>query len=819
MKEIYAALKLLTCLLCFACCTITATAQTKTGRIEGTITSAGGIALEGVSVRINGKNSGTRTDANGRYKLSNLPAGDHILIFSQIGYATLRQPVQVQAGKTSRLDLRLEEKTEDLQEVEVNGTRGTDRITYMKEVEGVGVYAGKKTEIINPDRTDANLALNNTRQVFARVPGISIWENDGSGIQVGVAARGLSPNRSWEFNVRQNGYDVSADPLGYPEAYYNPPMEAVRQLQVIRGAASLQYGPQFGGLLNYVLKSGDSTRKIAVETQHTVGSYGLYNTYNGVGGQVGKLNYYGAINYRRADGWREGSQYDYFWGYGNLQYAFSNRLKVGFQLSRTYFENQQPGGLTDAQFAGNPRQANRNRNWFSTPWTIPAFNLNYRISPSTKLNVKAFGLFGQRNSVGFVAAANVADTINTTTGDYNNRQLDRDLYRNFGAEARLLTRYTLLGGQHALATGVRYFNGATRRQQSGRGTTGRDFDLTLLDPQYRREYQFGSRNAAFFAENVFRPLRNLSVTPGLRFEHLYTTSAGRMNIAADGTPVTIMPQAQTRNFFLLGLGLEYATTATTSVYANISQAYRPVLFADLVPPGTTDEIDPNLKDARGYNADFGFRGTLSDFMRFDIGAFYLHYDGRIGTLTQTRDDGSRYQFRTNIGTSVTKGTELYAEVDPIRAFLPSSRIGSMTLFASMAYVDARYIAGSFVSGSSNVELKGNRVENAPSHINRFGLTYVLKGFSTTYQLSYVDATFSDANNTLSSANGDNGVIPEYQVMDWSFTYRFPKVFNVKGGVNNLADTRYFTRRAGGYPGPGLIPGDGRTFYLTIGARF
>jgi Fe(3+) dicitrate transport protein len=818
MKCEYAALTLM-CWLCLVCCTISANAQTGTGIIQGKVLSAGDVALEGVTIRLNGKTTSTRTDANGSFTLSNISAGDYVLVLSRVGYATLRQPVQVLAGKTAKLNLRLEEKVETLQEVEVNGTRGTDRVTYLQDVEGVGVYSGKKTEVINPDRTDANLALNNTRQVLARVPGISIWENDGSGIQVGVAARGLSPNRSWEFNVRQNGYDVSADPLGYPEAYYNPPMEAVQQLQVVRGAASLQYGPQFGGLLNYVLKSGDSTRKLAVETQHTAGSYGLYNTYNGVGGQVGKLNYYGALNYRRADGWRENSRYDYFWGYGSLQYAFSSRLKVGFQLSRTYFENQQPGGLTDAQFAENPRQAVRGRNWFSAPWTIPAFNLNYQISPSTRLDVKAFGVFGQRNSVGFVAAATVPDTINTNTGDFNNRQLDRDLYRNFGAEARLLTQYGLLGGQHTLATGVRYFNGFTERKQLGRGTTGRDFDLTLLDSQYRREYQFGSQNVAFFAENIFRPFPKLAVTPGLRFEHLYTTSAGRMNIATDGTPLLITPQAQTRTFVLFGLGLEYTTTATTNVYANISQAYRPVQFADLVPPATTDEIDPNLKDAKGYNADFGFRGTVGDFLRFDLGGFYLHYDGRIGTLTQTREDGTRYQYRTNIGTSVSKGTELYAEVDPVRAFLPSSRIGSLTLFTSMAYVDARYTAGSVVSGTTNAELKGKRVENAPRHINRFGITYVLKGFSTTYQLSYVNAAFSDANNTVASDNGNNGVIPEYQVMDWSFTYRFPKTFNLKGGVNNLADTRYFTRRAGGYPGPGLVPGDGRTFYLTVGARF
>ncbi|MBC8081603.1 MAG: TonB-dependent receptor plug domain-containing protein, partial [Hymenobacter sp.] len=86
------------------------------------------------------------------------------------------------------------------------------------------------------------------------VPGLIVWESDGSGQQINVATRGLSPNRSWEFNVRQNGYDVSADAFGYPEAYYNPPLEAVERIQLLRGGAGLQFGPQFGGLLNYELK-------------------------------------------------------------------------------------------------------------------------------------------------------------------------------------------------------------------------------------------------------------------------------------------------------------------------------------------------------------------------------------------------------------------------------------------------------------------------------------------------------------------------------------------------------------------------------------
>jgi Fe(3+) dicitrate transport protein len=126
-------------------------------------------------------------------------------------------------------------------------------IQFPNDTAGMIILSGKKVEIIEVANQNVSLVTNNSRQVFARIAGVQIWENDGSGAQVSIATRGLNPNRSWEFNVRQNGYDISADAFGYPEAYYNPPMEAVKRIEIIRGAASLQYGPQFGGLLNYEL--------------------------------------------------------------------------------------------------------------------------------------------------------------------------------------------------------------------------------------------------------------------------------------------------------------------------------------------------------------------------------------------------------------------------------------------------------------------------------------------------------------------------------------------------------------------------------------
>ncbi|MBL7942595.1 MAG: TonB-dependent receptor plug domain-containing protein, partial [Flavobacteriales bacterium] len=209
------------------------------------------------------------------------------------------------------------------------------------KLHGSSILAARRAEIIPVGRLNADPAANLSRQLFSRTPGIQSWENDGSGIQTGIAARGLSPNRSWEFNVRQNGTDIAPDVFGYPEAYYTPPAEAVATIELVRGAASLQFGPQFGGLLNYVIRKGDSDKKISVDARHTVGSYGLFNSYTGVGGTYGKVNYYAWFHYRRADGWRENSGYATRTGYINLDYHFSERTTLGLTYTSSYYKSQQ----------------------------------------------------------------------------------------------------------------------------------------------------------------------------------------------------------------------------------------------------------------------------------------------------------------------------------------------------------------------------------------------------------------------------------------------------------------------------------------------
>jgi Fe(3+) dicitrate transport protein len=698
-----------------------------------------------------------------------------------------------------------------LADVTVVGRNSKSDYQQMPEIVGTNIYAGKKNVLIVLDNVQGNIVTNNMRQVLAKVPGIHIWESDPSGIQIGIAARGLSPNRSWEFNVRQNGYDIAADPFGYPEAYYNPQLQAVQRIEIVRGQGSLQYGPQFGGLVNYIIRNGSEINKsIEFETQQTVGSNGLFNSYNAIGGKKGKVHYYTFFDHRNGNGWRENSRYFTNAGYGTVTYNFTTKFSLTAEVMRSHIRSQQPGGLTDVQIKQNAQQSFRSRNWFDLTWTTPALIANYQINENTRWNTKLFGTIGDRNSVGFLQSITTKDSINPATLSYNNRVVNLDQYRNYGLESRIITDYHLGKMKNTLSGGIRLYTGTTTRQADGKGTTGTGYDVTITG-NYPRDITFKSRNIAAFAENIFRISDKLLIIPGIRYEWLEGSSSGRNGYTSGGADIILQNITRGRSFVLAGIGTEYHITKSTEVYANFSQAYRPIQFANLQAPPTTDVVDPDLKDAKGYNIDLGYRGKVKNFLQFDVSGFYLQYDNRVGTVTVSGTPS--YRLITNVGSSTSKGFEGYVEFNPVRAF-GKSKDADLIIFGSYGYTDAKY-SGDHKDAST----KGKKVENAPTNIFRGGITGGYKGFLLTVQVSSVGETFSDANNTIvPSANGNTGLIPSYTVTDLTATYKFSKGLNLKAGVNNLFDERYFTRRAGGYPGPGALPADGKTFFISVGAK-
>ena len=133
---------------------------------------------------------------------------------------------------------------------------------------------------------------------------------------------------------------------------------------------------------------------------------------------------------------------------------------------------------------------------------------------------------------------------------------------------------------------------------------------------------------------------------------------------------------------------------------------------------------------------------------------------------------------------------------------------NLNVYGSASYVDAIYLS------DDNININGNRVELAPELTYRVGANLRWKGLGVGWKFSYTGDQFTDATNSVFTSNAVNGLVPSYFVQDASISYEKGFV-KLEAGVNNLANEIYFTRRASGYPGPGIIPSAGRLWYCTL----
>lgn len=723
-------------------------------------------------------------------------------VFRILGRILLFAPVTLlaqQPATTSR-----DSAAHVLDAVRITTTTVPKTITFLPERYGTLLLTGKKTEVILVDSMGANAAQNVARQVLGRVPGLVVAETEGSGFPSnGIAIRGLNPTQSIEMNVRQNGVGIAADPYGYPEIYYLPPLESVERVEIIRGAGGLQFGTQLGGVVNYVMRRGDASRPFAIAAQQTAGSDGLNNLFASSGGGAGSVRWFGALQRKSQDGSRPNSDLLQTTSYASVSAALTPSLSAMLDYSALRNRIHMPGGLSDDQYEAGARQSFRARNWLSSPWNVTSATLAWAPARNTRVESVTSYLRSSRSLVwrNEDGGPGALDTIDPATGDFVNREVQREGFRNVTEELRLRTDYQVLGVSSTIAAGARWFDGRMHRQGGGEGTTGADFDLSL-EPgtTYGYDLRFTTHNVAAWFENAVHLGTRLSVAPGLRVEALRSTVSGYSD-------TTFAPQARSRTIPLAAIGATWIASASTSIYANASQSYRPLDYSVLTPVGSVSRIDPALRDARGISLDLGWRGTgADDRIRFDAGLFRLANRDRVGLRTHTEADGTVFTERTNVANSVHQGLESYVEVTPVA---DTHGVGTLTIFNSLALTDARYTTG---------DLAGNRVEYAPRVVERVGVTVARGRFASTLLTSHTSVSFGDADNTVRSSDAVVGVIPSYSVLDLSGAAALADGWRVEAGVNNLTRRSYFTRRTDEYPGPGIIPSLGRSVYVTLRAN-
>lgn len=690
-------------------------------------------------------------------------------------------------------------------EVKIQAIRENIRpLQKLKEVHGTFIISGRKSEVIEMHTIAGNITEKTGRQIFSKIPGVFVYDMDGSGNQMNISTRGLDPHRTWEYNIRQNNIITNTDLYAYPASHYNAPMESYSRIELIRGTAGLQYGSQFGGMINYVTKSAPVDREFSMENISSVGSNGLFSNYTSAGGTIGKFSYYTYNFNRQSEGYRANGRSRANNQFVSLGYRFSEKFNLKTEFARSIYIYQIPGPLTDSMFAENLRQSTRSRNHYSPEIYVPSITAEWTPDDKTLVTLTSSAIIGQRSIVQFVGFANRPDIINPATNQYANRQVDIDRYKSYYTELRVRRNYHLGSLQNVLSAGFTYTNNNTHRRQQGKGTTGSDYDLSVEGP-FGRDLNFKTQNIAAFVENMIKITPSWSVTPGFRVENGVSTMTGTTRNINYPLLTEINHQ-----FPLFGVNSEWKINENNRIYGGFSQAFRPVIFQDIIPPDSLNITDPNLKNATGYNAEIGISGSLSNRLYYDITAFTLRYDNRIGTQLIT--EGARsYLYKTNTGVTQTNGLEIYAEY-----VLHRNLDTKVAIHTSTSYFSGRYIKGNLVINGENKSIEGNRPEGLPEIITRNGLSIRYKAFTTTLLYSYVSETFADpANTVVPSPTGAVGLVPGYGLLDLNFIITVSKNIVIRTGANNLLDKQYFTKRPTIYPGGGIWPSDGRTLNLMV----
>ncbi len=767
-----------------------------------------------------------RTDAKGKFAFQDLPAGKYTLVVFVTGYNVLEQVFDLDENTLTQLELQ--PYSDELSEVVISQKREeVFRLNRLNPVEGTAIYAGKKSEVILVDQIVGNVSANNARQIYSQVVGLNIYENGDAGLQLNVGGRGLDPNRTSNFNTRQNGYDISADVLGYPESYYTPPAEALSQIEVVRGAASLQYGTQFGGLLNFKFKNPNPVKKLEWISRQSYGSFNLFTSFNSISGTVGKFSYYTYLNYKQGDGFRPNSAFESKNHFASLNYDFGNNTSLTFESTYLNYLAEQAGGLTDTQFNQDINQSNRDRNWFSVDWHLFALKFKKKISYKTDFSLNLFGLDAQRDALGFRGDPRDPQSNPMTAIDDPN-SITRDLiqghFNNWGAESRILTRYKLGQKDAVFLIGSKYYQSKNTYRQ-GPGTNGSDsnFSFTNIDfPNYPNQADFDlpNFNLAFFAENIFFVTDKFSLTPGFRYEYIRTESEGdyvELGFDGAGEVISRLDTSDNRSFnraiALFGLGASHQYSESLELYANISQNYRSVTFSDIRVVNPSFIIDANISDERGFTSDIGIRGKWRKKLSFDVSGFIINYNDRIGTILVGEGPDKGDRVRKNIGDAFIYGFESFIEWNTLKNGDIEQQWFTLNPFLNLAITQSQYL------NSEENNVKGKMVEFIPLINLKTGVRFGYKNFLGNLQFTHLSKQYTDAENSQVPETGDSregtiGEIPAYSIMDLSLSYRF-RQFTLETGSNNLLNEKYFTRRATGYPGPGIIPSDPRSFYVAL----
>ena len=675
---------------------------------------------------------------------------------------------------------------------------------FLPDVQGTKIHAGKKTSNVDLEEIP-DISMDNYRQVISKTPGLVLAEENTPLLSIGY--RGYDPHRMQFFQVLEDGIPIHADMVGYPEAYYTPPLDAVESVEVVRGGAALMYGPQPAGAINFVMKKPPMDTPFTLESTNILGSFDMYSNFTSFGGTLGKFGYYGYYDHQQTDGFREANS-DFFLNAWGGTFALDATGPVRWYLNATAYDEThgEPGGLT---LEDGPNTVNYDTNRDGTSRFYDRMRVSrYAVSVINEWDISDRTLFTFRTwfdyYLRFSRRQNGGGFGTLPTGPKaQTNQIENQQFYTYGAEPRMSHNWDWLGNTHTLTGGMMfYYDWSPRVDETGNSPTAMTGSTVN---QSNRESVYYS----LFAENLFQ-FGSFSITPGFRLENIWQSVRELVNKSSFQTGKPLQDETIYNFAPLFGLGLEYDFTPEVAVYANVSQAYRPPIFTQAVPTSPNIAVVGNLQESNIVNYEIGFQGEPVDWITWDTSVFLIDNSDQIGS--RAVNDGPITTVIENSGRSIVYGWDIYTEVNFVGAANAAwnkddgkswvDRYGSIS-----AYTALTLQKGQFINGPND----GKTPQYLSDYVLRFGLTYNWRDrIKAAFMGNFMGSTYAADNNPASR------FIPAYNVWDLTVEAKVYKDnVSVIAGVNNVFNKDYYARiRA-----DGIDPAAPRNWYAGVKVEF
>jgi len=616
----------------------------------------------------------------------------------------------------------------------------------------------------------------NVNEALRKVPGIHVRDEEGVGLRPNIGMRGQNPTRSTKTLLLEDGLPLSFAPYGDNASYYHPPIDRYDAIEISKGSQVIRFGPQTaGGVVNYITPMPQQER--AGFVGFAAGSRGYMNSHLMATGNGAMVDLY----HKESDGARENmhSRLD------DLNFKWVGRLndEQNITLRASHFREHSQltySGLTQAEYAANPRQNPFRNDHFDANRTGLSATHEWRLNADRRLLTSVYGAYFDRDWWRQASASTDCRPVNLVSCQVDGRLR---AYTTLGIDSRLFQKHAIFGLQHDLEVGVKLQSEIQKRRQERYSSYTNYVSSTAMSVIENQERRTQAISA--FASNRTQFNERLAVTPILRVEQINY----ERNLFVTSTSAT--PTSGNTSFteFVPGVGATYELDGSSQLYGGVHKGFSPPRVEDAIN-GSGGTV--NLNAESSINAELGLRSSPSKDIRFDVAVFRNDFSNlvQVGSIAGGSTAYSE-------GKALFQGLELAGQADRLTSAVDGNVFARIAL-TWLPTAEQRSAFNSPTSTTAVVNQSGKRLPYAPEHLLTLTLGYRAPQFwNARVEYVHVSQQYASFDNQVSpSADGQKGLIDAYGIWNAVLNYMIGQAnFFIAG--KNLGDATYIVDRTRG----------------------